>query len=71
MLASIGRLLDRDRRFAFHHEEVEIFAHQNVNRFRQGADDSGFDFAHGVEHRQRPVLEDGIGVEDEQSCFHA
>ena len=71
MLARIGGPPDRDRGFAFHHEEVKILAHQDVNRFREGPDDAGFNFAHGVEHGQRPVFENRIGVEDEQSCFHA
>ena len=64
MLAGIGRLFDRDPGFAFHDEEIEIFAHQNVNRFLQGSDDTGFDLWHGVEHGERTVFENGIGIED-------
>ena len=71
MLASVGSLLDRNRRFAFHHEEIKIFPQQNMNRLHQGADNSDFQVAHGVEHRQRPVLKYRIAIEDEQSCLHA
>jgi hypothetical protein len=70
MLPGMDRLFDRDRRVAFHNEEVEVFPHENVNGLSQGADNAGFNFPHRIKYGQRSVLEDRIEVEDEQSCFH-
>jgi len=70
MLPGMDRLFDRDRRVAFHNEKVEVFPHEDANGLGQGPDDAGFNFPHRIKHGQRPVLEDRVKVEDEQSCFH-
>ena len=70
MLARVRRLLDRDRRFAFDDEEIEAFPHQGVDRFGKRAHDAALDRLHGVKHRQRRILKNGIGVEDQETCLH-
>ena len=70
MLPGMDRLFERDRRFTFHDEKIEIFPHQDVNGFGKGAHDTGFDLAQGVDHGQGPVFENRIGIENEQSCVH-
>jgi len=43
MLTSVGRLLQRNRRFAFHDKSIKIFSQQDRNGLRQGSNNTDFD----------------------------
>ena len=49
MLAGIGALLQRQGRFAFNNECIEIFCQQNCHGFRKGAGNSAFDPVQHIE----------------------
>ena len=70
MLARIGRLIECNRRFAFDQENIEIFSQENRHRFAHGSDDPAFDVGYRIDDVKAPVLEDRVGVQNEESRFH-
>jgi hypothetical protein len=65
MLAGIGRLFERKRRFAFDDKEIEVLAHDDVDGLMQGAHDAQLHIRHEADDPKDSILENGIAVEDE------
>ena len=42
MLAGVGRLVERHRRFSLDQENIEVLGQQNGHRFPHGSDDPAF-----------------------------
>jgi hypothetical protein len=63
MLTGVGRLFERDGRFAFHHKSIKILGQQDGNSLGQPADDAGFDVVDFVKNAEGAVLKDRISVQ--------
>lgn len=70
MLAGVGRLVERHRGFAFDEKDVEVFSQENCHRFPHRSDDPAFYIAYCIDDTESPILENGIGVQNEESGFH-
>jgi hypothetical protein len=65
MLAGIGRLFERKQRFAFDDKEIEVLAHDDVDRLMKRPHDRQLHVWHEAENPEGSILENGIAVEDE------
>jgi hypothetical protein len=70
MLAGVGGLFYRDRRFAFHHKPIEVLGQQHADSVRHRADYSRLDLVDLVENAQSAILEDRVSIQYEEPCFH-
>src|SRR5262249_4571563 len=70
MLPEICRLLDRQLGVALDDYAIEIFFEQRLHPFGQIPNNLGLEPLDLVENGKRPVLEDRVCVQDEDSSFH-
>ena len=70
MLAGVGRLVEGHRRFPLDQENIEVLGQKNCHRFPHGSDDPAFHIVHRIDNIESTVLEDRIGVQNEESGFH-
>ena len=70
MLPQICRLLNSKRGIALDDQAVKIFLEQRLHRFGQVPHNMRLQILDLVENGERPVLEDRVGVDGQDSSFH-
>ena len=70
MLPKICRLLNRQRGIALDDYTIETFLEQRLHRFGQVPHNLCLQILDLVENRERPVLEDRVGIYGQNSSFH-